>query len=280
MTTRNRPNYGVFNLPLTVANFNGLDLPIIGSRVTMIAAVAAGVNVAALVNVAIGKALGDALPFTTGSDVVVGNKFDFVRLTWAAQPGIVATIVISDDVDGNGIHVSAPPTVTAGNLAIVQGGNTAIVTATGRLEVNLAGNDSAVALAGGGTLSTVQNPALNLLPQSGAAAAPQVQPGIMGGSFASSASSANGNTVIVASGSNVNGVVIRRCTLTAPVAGGIGLFMGSVPASLTAQKPIAVQISAAFQFDLAREIFVPPGSGVNCWSGAAGQSYFISYDIL
>jgi hypothetical protein len=286
---RNRPNYGIY--PLALTNANTQPLTIEGTRIGMIGAFNGTTPVAAVVNVQIGKALGDAIPFTTGTEVVCENKFEALQLSWTAQAGVVAYFIISDDADGNGVHVTAPPTVTAGNLTITQGGNAALVSASGQLETVLFNSNGANSLGissdatalvrqRGGPLtspSTLTNPALNSLPQSASATQPQVQPGTIGGSFFNANVTASASTTVLAAASNVNGVVVRGCFLTG--ASGVGLFTGTTaPTSLTSNQAVHVTVGASVP--LPREIFLPAGQGLWVWCGATAEQVAVNYDIL
>jgi len=264
---------------------------------------AGGTPTNAVVNVQIGKTPGDPLPLTVGCSVVVENKFDTLRLQWAVQAGVIAVLVVSDDADGNGVQMVAPPSVTLGSLSIVDGGNTANVDANGSLQAGVflyvAGKNwggipdkvsgtngtasGAVRVMGGpvGTnAAAVLNPALNSLPQSSAAAGPQVQPGQLGGSSSQTSSAASGATTIVAAGSNANGLVIRiaqisnsgqQCAMTAGT---------SAPSSTTSNQVILSGQGGAINALLPREIFLPAGQGLYFYSAAAGGIYDVSYDIL
>ena len=138
MTVRNRPNYQLYLISLT--NAGTQDIPAIGTRIAMAGAylgasvvsiaggyqeIQGGAPTLATVNVQLGKTPGDPIPFSVGSAVRVDNKFDFVRLSWGAQAGVLAIILVSDDADGNGVEITASPTIAAGNVALVEGGNTA-----------------------------------------------------------------------------------------------------------------------------------------------------------
>src|SRR5260370_10753813 len=153
MSVRNRPNYGIYILNLTAQG--QMDLPIVGTRIAMVTALSgatfanvAGVSVIAsgtvapstIVNVQIGKALGDPVPFSVNTKVSVDESFEFVRFSWAAQPGVSAVMLVDDDRAGAGVLVDAPSPILGGSVAIQQGGSTAIVTpGTGARPVGIGG---------------------------------------------------------------------------------------------------------------------------------------------
>ena len=110
----NKPNYSRFDFNLSTA-MNGPryeDLPIVGTRLVMIDARDANGNQAlgAQVWVQIGKALGDALPMSINTEIVCDGGFEFVRFGWVAQAGLTATFLASDDRQGTGVRMQAPPT--------------------------------------------------------------------------------------------------------------------------------------------------------------------------
>jgi hypothetical protein len=277
MTTRNRPNYGIFNLVLT--NAGTQEIPVLGTRIVMASALqgatvtfgqggvqqlSGGTPVNALVNVQLGKSLGDAIPLTVGSKISVANKFDSARLSWAAQAGVVVTLMVSDDADGNGVDVDAPPTVTVGSVSISAAGNTAAVTAGGALKVDASATTQPVSIVG----------AVNPLPNS-------KQPNVAGASFAGSVSGAAGSTTVVAPGSNVNGIIVR----SALVSGGsteVGLMTGAAaPTSITSNACILLGAGAsAVSATLNRDIWVPAGQGLYIYQSAAGGFIWnVAYDI-
>ncbi len=202
MTVRNRPNYQLYLISLT--NAGTQDIPAIGTRIAMAGAylgasvvsiaggyqeIQGGAPTLATVNVQLGKTPGDPIPFSVGSAVRVDNKFDFVRLSWGAQANVTVVILVSDDADGNGVEITASPTIAAGNVAIVEGGNTAVVNATGQLQVEIIGvgggfgaivssdGTQGVRQLGGplGSAVLLTNPALNSIPTSSGGT--QQQPG-------------------------------------------------------------------------------------------------------
>ncbi len=314
MTTRNRPDYQVYFVNLAVAGT--LDIPAIGTRVVMAGAysgasvisinggyqiLSGGSPTSAIVNVQIGKTPGDPLPFQVGSSVKVENKFDWIRLQWLAQSGTYAVIVVSDDADGNGVEVVAPPSVTLGSMSLVEGGNTAIVDVNGSLQTSdlmaialkpwggpadkISGSNGAASgavrvMAGpvGTNAQTQSNPSLNTLPQSGAAAAPQIQPGSMGAS-SSMGNTASGAITIVAPASNVNGIVIRAAALaagstaTSVICGGT-----SAPSSVTSNPAVLTSYGGALAI-LPREIFLPAGQGLYVYNSALANVANLTYDI-
>lgn len=259
MTTRNRPNYGIYYLPLTVAG--AMDVPAIGTRVAMIGAytgavvtfapggaqeLSGGTPAAAIVGVQIGKALGDLLPFTVGNKVRVDNKFDFVRFTWAAQSGVTAIIAISDDAEGNGVEFDAAPIVTLGNLSIVQGGNTVSVEGAGSEGVLVARTQSRV-----------------------------------GDSFVNQTGVGTAAIQIVAPGTNVNGVIVRANSVIFAATSQSGVLATGTVAPTTTSSNENICYSIQGQLQLGNDIFVPPGSGL--WllsSAAASMNASISYKVL
>jgi hypothetical protein len=131
MSIRNKPNYGIYPINLTTAGTQ--DLPIIGTRVVLVTALlnagfinVAGVNVIAggtiapstILNVQIGKALGDPVPLSINTKINVKAAFEFVRLSWAAQPNITAFVLVDDDRAGEGVEADAPAAVLGGSVTI------------------------------------------------------------------------------------------------------------------------------------------------------------------
>ena len=300
MTIRNRPDYGVFNVLLT--NAGTMDIPVLGTRIILSSALegAALVNgntlqggtpTTAEVNVQIGKALGDPIPFSVGTRVNVSNKFDFIRLTWAAQAGVWATVVISDDADGNGVYVTAAPTVAAGAVSIVEGGNTAKVNADGSLLVGgspggeiFTDTDHILATRSyGGAIGNsylVTNPPLNSVPLTTAGIA--VQPGKLGSSFYAGVPGV-GATTIVAAGSNTNGLVVRNAILL--VAGGFSNYYGAITAGTSAPTAVTtnppVLLGSASNLGPITDIFIPAGQGLYMYMTSGTETLAaLTYDIL
>jgi hypothetical protein len=283
MTTRNRPNYGIYYLTLTLAGV--LDIPAIGTRVAMIGAyngatitfaagggqqLSGGTPSSAIVGVQIGKALGDVLPFSVGNKVRVDNKFDFVRLSWSAQAGVTAIFAISDDAEGNGIEFDAPPSVTLGSLAIVQGGNTATVNGAGALNVDILQIGNNGPSLGQGDPTTTGS----LRVYSGSK---------IGDSFANSNTGAGTTAVqLIAPGANVNGMIVRgNSTLFGTAGANIAvLAIGTVaPTTITSNENLLMAFGT--QARLGEDVFIPAGQGL--WalaSVASGGSYNVSVKVL
>jgi hypothetical protein len=277
MTTRNRPNYGIFNLVLT--NAGTQEIPVLGTRIVMASALqgatvtfgqggvqqlSGGTPVNALVNVQLGKSLGDAIPLTVGSKISVANKFDSARLSWAAQAGVVVTLMVSDDADGNGVDVDAPPTVTVGSVSISAAGNTAAVTAGGALKVDASATTQPVSIVG----------AVNPLPNS-------KQPNVAGASFAGSSAGAAGSTTIVAPGSNPNGIIVRFGLVSGGATASALMTGASAPTTITSNPCILLaEGPAALSVVLTRDIWVPAGQGLYMFqSSTGGFAWAVSYDI-
>lgn len=292
MTIRNRPDYGVYYVNLT--NAGSFDIPSIGSRVVLAAAwqgatlvslpggvqsVSGGSATAATVNAQIGKALGDAIAMQIGTKINVENKFDFVRLSWSAQAGVIALVMISDDADGNGVDVSAAPTVSLGTVSIVEGGNTANVENNGTLSVDITsyaggtGVGAGIGLPidfktiGGGTGVAVGAGASNTGTERSILAWDQNP---IGTSFFSNAA-ASGATTIVSPASNTNGVSVNTASFSgAGVAA--GFFAGtSAPTSSVSNNPIIA--ADGYSPVSPVQIFLPAGQGFYFWSSAATQAY-------
>lgn len=295
MTTRNRPNYGIYYLNLT--NAGSLDVPAIGTRVAMLGAYNAativmaiggaqelngGTPTSAIVNVQVGKALGDVIPFSVGNAIRVDNKYDFIRFSWAAQAGVTAVMALSDDAEGNGIEFAAPPSVTLGNIAIQQGGNTAKVNAQGQLEIGIydpsSGNQVSV---------SSNNLNVNLGLQLGGENDPSngrvlsvYNASRVGSSFAAVNGPPVGATTILAAGSNTNGVTVKAgFTLVGGSSAFIALTTGTVaPTSLTSNEPVLAAFSSTSV--LPEDMYLPPGQGLYVWDAtAAAGAYFGSYTV-
>lgn len=267
MTIRNRPDYGVYYIALT--NAGSMDIPCIGTRVMLAAAwsgaslvslaggvqsISGGSASAASVNCQIGKALGDAIGMQIGSEVVVENKFDFVRLSWPAQAGIIAELVISDDADGNGVHVHAAPTISLGTLSVVQGGNTLTVNADG------SSNDRAVPY-----VTETQ------------------QANRVGDSFSNNLANSTGATTIVAAASNVNGIILRgNSILTQQTASqNSSISIGaSAPTSNTSNENLLL-VDGIGTAQLGHDLFIPAGNGLYQFASASATGgWSISYKVL
>src|SRR5258708_10474076 len=149
MSVRNKPNYGIYPINLTLAG--SMDMPIVGTRIAMVTALSgatftsvAGVSILAggtvapntIVNVQVGRALGDPVPFSVNTKISVDEAFEFVRFSWAAQNNVTAFMLVDDDRQGAGVFVHAPSPILGGSIAIQQGGNTATVTAAGSLKID------------------------------------------------------------------------------------------------------------------------------------------------
>jgi hypothetical protein len=90
-----------------------------------------------IVNLSIGKALGDPIPLTINGQVNVDDTFEFCRLMWAAQAGVTAFFLIDDDRAGAGVQVNSPAAVLGGSVNLLGGaGNVALVTSAGGVIVD------------------------------------------------------------------------------------------------------------------------------------------------
>lgn len=108
--SNNNPNWQIFAIDLTIAGQQ--DIPALFSYFRLIDAVnGAGVtNLDAIVNVQPRRTGGDAIPMRLNSLVKLPGKTDFIRVSWPAQPGIIAKLFMSDQDNDSGIEVEAPPT--------------------------------------------------------------------------------------------------------------------------------------------------------------------------
>ncbi|HEY1503722.1 MAG TPA: hypothetical protein VGF92_05445 [Stellaceae bacterium] len=266
MTTRNRPNYQIYYLPLT--NAGQMDVPAIGTRVAMLGCftgatvifsggaqqLAGGTPTAGTVNVQVGKTLGDGIPFAPGNKLRVDNKFDFLRFSWSAQAGVIAIMAVSDDAEGNGIEFDAPPAVALGNFTLQQGGNVAQVDFNGALQVQL--RDVFGGLIGEGD------------PSSGGLRVDNSTR--IGASSVSLNGPAAGATTILAAGSNTNGVTVKAGFT---VLGGSAVFLqlcsGATPPTSLTSNPSLLTGFSTFGV-LPEDIYLPPGQGLYAWEGSAG----------
>jgi hypothetical protein len=277
MSRRDKPNYGIY--PINLTNAGQMDMTIEASKIVMVSALttAGAFAPTALVTVQIGKALGDAIPVAPNGKISVEDAFEFVRFSWAAQPNIIATFLISDDRNGAGINVDAPVAslTVAGAITdnVTQFGSNPVQTGTGASGLGVprvtVSNDS-----------FPSNIALNALPLSGAGA--QIQPNVIGStsSFAASTSGVSSATIL-APASNVHGVIIRQASAWA---GGntSGFYAGtSAPTSFSSNPGIlVVSLAAGYQaVTLSHDIYLPPGQGVY-WNSQSTYPYSITYDVL
>jgi hypothetical protein len=131
MSIRNKPNYGIYVIPLSAAGSQ--DLPVLGTRLVVVnlllnatfTSVAAASIVSggtpspnSFINAQIGKALGDPVPLGINGKIQCEELFDFVRLSWAAQAGVTAIVPIDDDRAGAGVLVDAPSAILGGAVSI------------------------------------------------------------------------------------------------------------------------------------------------------------------
>jgi hypothetical protein len=131
MSVRSKPNYGIYVFDLSAAGSR--DMPVPGTRVALVTALlgATFINVAgqsivaggtvapsALVNVLVGKSLGDPIPFSINTKISVEETFEFLRLSWAAQPGVTAFFMIDDDRGGAGVFVDSPSPILGGAISV------------------------------------------------------------------------------------------------------------------------------------------------------------------
>lgn len=103
-----RPNYQVF--PINLAIDGQQDIAGTFNYLRMVDAVDVNGNQAlgALVTVKLARASGDAIPMRLNG--LVRGQTDFYRIIWAAQPGVTATFLVSEEDRGTGVEVEAPPT--------------------------------------------------------------------------------------------------------------------------------------------------------------------------
>jgi hypothetical protein len=131
MSIRNKPNYGLY--PINLTNQGTQDLPLIGTRVALVTAllnatfaniggttVVTGGTVApaTVVNVQVGKALGDPIPFSINTKINVDEAFEYLRFTWAATPNVTAIFMVADDREGAGVFIDAPAAILGGAVSI------------------------------------------------------------------------------------------------------------------------------------------------------------------
>ncbi len=257
MSVRNKPNYGIYPINLTLAG--SMDMPIVGTRIAMVTALSgatftsvAGVSILAggtvapntIVNVQVGRALGDPVPFSVNTKISVDEAFEFVRFSWAAQNGVTAFMLVDDDRAGAGVFVDAPSPILGGSIAIQQGGNTAMVTS-------------------GGALLTEQQDR-------------------EGASFWDLAPGVAGVTQIFAPASNVNGAIIRYARI-AIAANALELYADTAaPTSVSdATKRIILGDDAPnTQVQLAFPTRLAPGVGLWSAAGGVGPRTTGTYDLL
>jgi len=273
MSVRNKPNYGIFPIVLTVAG--SMDMPVIGTRIAMVTAISgatftnvAGVTILAggtvapssIVNVQVGKALGDPIPFSVNTKISVEDAFDFVRFSWAAQPGVTAFMLIDDDRAGAGVFVDAPSPILGGSIAIQQGGNTAIVTTTLPQFVGL-----------GGALQVDETKA----------------PTPLGASFANVVPAAAGVTTFLAAASNTKGCWLRSAFIYGFSNGTSSLYVdtaaptGTTDTSKRCILGVARNAQPAFE-TMAQALFLPAGVGIFAAASAADATGMIgaTWDLV
>lgn len=104
-----RPNYQLFSLNLNAAGNE--DIPGLFSYVRVISAVDQNGNQAlsALVNLQLARNSGDPIPMRINGAVKVPGGTEFLRLSWAAQPGLTVIVFASMQDGGDGVQVEAPP---------------------------------------------------------------------------------------------------------------------------------------------------------------------------
>jgi hypothetical protein len=110
-----RPNYQIFKIDLSQSGANPagasgqLDLQATGNYLKFIRAIDAVGNpvLDALINIALARGAGDAIPL--GVNSAVYGPTDFWRLTWGLQPGYTAVLIESLSDDASGVKVDAPP---------------------------------------------------------------------------------------------------------------------------------------------------------------------------
>jgi hypothetical protein len=131
MSIRNKPNYGIYTFNLTAQGFQ--DLPLIGTRVIFLQALTGATfgNVAgqsivtggtvapgAIINVSVGDALGDPVPLQLNGKVNVEDAFSKLRISWGAQPGVTALVLVDDDRGGAGIFADSPSPILGGVVSL------------------------------------------------------------------------------------------------------------------------------------------------------------------
>lgn len=270
MSIRNKPNYGIYTLSLNAAGTQ--DLPILGTRIVFVTARDAGGVLApnALVNVLIGRSLGDAIPFSPNTKINVDAAFEYARLTWAAQAGITATFLVADDRDGEGVNVDAP----VASLTVA-GAITDNVTQFANNPVQTGGGASGVGIP---RITVANDSGLNPLPNG-------QQANKLGGSFFSNAALTAGAAVtVVTAASNVNGVILRKNGyLFNAGSARVVVTAGTVaPTSATSNACLLMAGSGATSAALSSgDLFLPAGQGLYVWAdGGATSGAFLNYDVL
>jgi hypothetical protein len=108
------------------------------------------------------------------------------------------------------------------------------------------------------------------------------QAGRAGSSFLNVSAAGAGSTTVVPPASNVNGVVVRNCTMENAAGSFIVLCSGTVaPTTVTSNQVLAGQGSGAVASQMTpRDIVVPSGQGIYVYSQAASQNAWLGFDIL
>lgn len=263
MTIRGRPNYGIFYQDMSVAGSR--DVAILGTRLIFLTALTgatfasiAGQTIvtggvvapAAILNVAIGKTLGDPIPLAINGKINAKQNFEAARLAWAAQPGVTAVLLVDDDREGAGVEADAPASTLAGVLTLQGGaGNLANVSSVNGLLVEASSNDKQK---------------IGLTSQAGI-------------------SGTIGASQLFTAAANVNGAIVRTLVVSSNAAGDLLVAAAQAPlgsARLTGSTVAALcMLSAAGSFAMPAPRFLPAGWGLY-YFGIAGAYAQASWDFL
>lgn len=102
----------------------------------------------------------------------------------------------------------------------------------------------------------------------------------LGGSLFTNTTTPVGNNVILAAGSNVRGLIVRRLHLTAianslSLSAKVGVLASAIDGDLIEYASGSITISK-----VGLAIMVGPGKALQFWSGAINQAIAVGYDIL
>jgi hypothetical protein len=242
MSVRNKPNYGIYVIPLSAAGSQ--DLPVLGTRLVVVNLLlnATFTNVAgasivsggtpspnSFLNAQIGKALGDPVPLGINGKIECEELFDFVRLSWAAQAGVTAIVLIDDDHAGAGVLVDAPSAILGGAVSIIGGGVAVENVGTAGMGGQLNVSDEVPV-----GLELVNNSTL----------------------------AANSALQLVAAGANAGGTRVRTFELASAAGGATALVTGiSSPATLGSGINLLVSLNAVPAI-LPKPLFIRPSWGL------------------
>lgn len=256
MSVRNKPNYGIYVIPLNAAG--SLDLPVLGTRLVVVNLLSAATftNIAgasivsggtpspnSFLNAQIGKALGDPVPLGINGKIQCEELFDFVRLSWAAQAGVTAIVLIDDDRAGAGVLVDAPSAILGGAVSITGVAVENIGTAGMGGQLNVS-DEVPVGL------QLINNTALTL----------------------------NSTLQLVAAGANAGGTRVRTCELASAAGGATALVTGAVsPTGLALGINLLVSLNAA-QAILPKPLFIRPSWGLWVFNSTAGGQAWATWD--